>query len=282
MVASSRKASPVPGAELDLAKMPGHWLLARMGKRVLRPGGIELTREMLRALDIGPEDHVVELAPGLGATTRLTLDRQPASYTGIERDEAAAKNVKRLLTKPEYRCLTGSAADIGLADRIATAVYGEAMLTMQTATQKRAIVREAFRVLEPGGRYGIHELGLTPDETPDALKDEVKRDLSEAIRVGARPLTLSEWRDVLTAEGFKVEFESTAPMHLLEPRRLIQDEGPGGVARILFNVLRTPTARRRVLAMRRVFHLHRDVLCAVTLVARKPRSPNREGSAARD
>ena len=27
---------PLPGAPLDYATMPGHWLLARMGKRVLR------------------------------------------------------------------------------------------------------------------------------------------------------------------------------------------------------------------------------------------------------
>ena len=31
--------------ELDTTKMPGHWLLARLGKRVLRPGGRELTRQ---------------------------------------------------------------------------------------------------------------------------------------------------------------------------------------------------------------------------------------------
>ena len=28
-------------------KMPGHWLLARLGKRVLRPGGLELTQRLL-------------------------------------------------------------------------------------------------------------------------------------------------------------------------------------------------------------------------------------------
>ena len=36
-----------PGAGLKTEKMPGHWVLARLGKRVLRPGGMELTRRML-------------------------------------------------------------------------------------------------------------------------------------------------------------------------------------------------------------------------------------------
>ena len=29
-----------PGEGLQTAKMPGHWVLARLGKRVLRPGGM--------------------------------------------------------------------------------------------------------------------------------------------------------------------------------------------------------------------------------------------------
>lgn len=30
----------------------GHWVLAKLGKRVLRPGGLELTRLMLDEMDI--------------------------------------------------------------------------------------------------------------------------------------------------------------------------------------------------------------------------------------
>jgi hypothetical protein len=47
----------LPGQHLDSARMPGHWLLSRLGKRVLRPGGLELTRQMLEALNILAEDQ---------------------------------------------------------------------------------------------------------------------------------------------------------------------------------------------------------------------------------
>jgi len=69
--------------------MQGHWVLARMGKKVLRPGGIELTKRMVDFLAIGPGDEVVEFAPGLGVTARLTLARNPLSYTAVERDDKA-------------------------------------------------------------------------------------------------------------------------------------------------------------------------------------------------
>lgn len=254
----------------DFSRMPGHWVLARMGKRVLRPGGVELTRQMLAALQIGPQDDVVELAPGLGATALLTLEAKPATYVAIERDYRAAATVVKRLDKRGHRCLIGTADATGLEDATASVVYGEAMLTMQTAAQKSAIVREAFRILKPGGRYGIHELGLEPTDLDDDVKERVKRDLSEAIRVGARPLTQPEWRAVLEAEGFEVRSAVTAPMHLLELKRVLRDEGFGRALRILFRVICTPAARRRVLAMRRAFRQHDAHLCAITLLAQKP------------
>ncbi len=58
---------------LATAETPGHWLLAKLGKRVLRPGGMEVTRQLVRALDVGPDDDDVEFAPGLGVTAKLNL-----------------------------------------------------------------------------------------------------------------------------------------------------------------------------------------------------------------
>src|SRR5262245_48459011 len=60
------QTTPMPGHELKAERMPGHWLLARLGKRVLRPGGRQLTCQMIEALNIGASDAVIEFAPGLG------------------------------------------------------------------------------------------------------------------------------------------------------------------------------------------------------------------------
>jgi SAM-dependent methyltransferase len=264
-----RKVGTKSHKELDVSKMPGHWLLARMGKRVLRPGGLELTMRMLEGLGIGPEDEVVEFAPGLGTTARITLDRNPASYTGVERDEAAARAVQEYLDGPRRECRVGDAEETGLPEESCTVVYGEAMLTMQRPEQKARIVREARRLLKPGGRYGIHELCLVPDGLDEGLKEEIRATLSSVIKVGARPLTPSEWRGLLEYEGFEVEAESVAPMRLLEPGRLVRDEGLPGAARFVSNVLRDPEARRRVLLMRRTFRKYRDHLAAIALVGVK-------------
>lgn len=56
----SAQSMGLPGDDLDVAKMPGHWLLAHLGKRVLRPGGLRLTQALLDGLAIGPADEMVE------------------------------------------------------------------------------------------------------------------------------------------------------------------------------------------------------------------------------
>ena len=151
----------------------------------------------------------------------------------------------------------------------ATVVYGEAMLTMQPPERKRRIVQEAFRLLKPGGRYGIHELGLIPDDLDDNIKGEIQKALSQAIRVGARPLTRSEWRTLLEASGFEVQAQATGPMHLLEPKRVVQDEGIWRALTFACNVLRNGEARRRLLTMRRVFRKYHEHLVAIALVGLK-------------
>lgn len=265
---------PLPGAELGASKMPGHWLLARLGKRVLRPGGLELTRSMLRSLAIRRSDAVIEFAPGLGVTTRLVLDLHPASYIAIEENEAAANRIRSTLIGAKQKCLVGTASQTQLPDNSATVLFGEAMLTMQGPAQKSQIVREAARILTSGSRYGIHELCLVPDDLGEAAKLEIEHVLSKTIHVGARPLTAAEWRGLLEAEGFNVRCEMFRPMGLLKPKRLIQDEGLSGAARFTWNLLRDAEARQRVAAMRRVFMKYRRHLAAIMLVAIK--APERE------
>jgi len=203
-------------------------------------------------------------------TARITLRRKPKSYTAIERDEAAAAEVRRYLDGARQCCQLDSAEQTGLPDQSATVVYGEAMLTMQGAQQKQRIVAEAFRLLKPGGHYGIHELSLTPDDLPETVQEDISREMSRNIHVGARPLSAHEWRDLLIGAGFQIQSEATAPMHLLEPRRLIRDEGLLRALRFVFNVLRTPEARKRVFPMRHIFRKHCRHLAAVTFVSVKP------------
>lgn len=269
---ATNRELPLPQSDRDPAHLQGHWLLARIGKHVLRPGGKKLTERMLANADIAGKD-VVEFAPGLGLTTRAILERDPKSYRGVDRDPQVVDIISKLASEKATipaSCVQRDAADTGLESNSADVVIGEAMLTMQTERGKQAIIGEAFRLLRAGGTYSIHELGLQPDNLDESVKDEVRKALARSIKVNARPLTEQEWRELLEAEGFEVLWRGKEPMALLDMKRNIADEGIGGVLRILRNVLGNKDIRARVLNMKHTFDKYSNELTGIAFVVRKP------------
>lgn len=248
----------------------GHWMLAKLGKRVLRPGGRELTEKLIAGLQITPEDDIVEFAPGLGFTANIACGYRPKSYTGVDLNEEAATIARKRIKYDKAKIINANAAQSTLPDAYANKVYGEAMLTMQPLEQKKAIIAEAFRILKSGGYYGIHELGIAPDSVSEEIKEDIYRELSETIRVHARPMTAMEWTTLLEEQGFKIIKVAHNPMLLLERSRMIQDEGWLRVLLITFNLLRFPEIRKRVKKMKECFRKHRDNLDAVAIIAQKP------------
>ncbi|MCC7084169.1 MAG: class I SAM-dependent methyltransferase [Pirellulales bacterium] len=259
----------LPGQDLDAKTMPGHWLLARLGKRVLRPGGIAMTRWLIGSLEISQADDVVELAPGLGITARIIAQHSPRSFVGVERDQAAAAAVAKVIDPSRDRCVVGRAEQSGLPSESATIVVGEAMLSMQPATQKERIVNEAHRLLKPHGQYAIHEVCVQPDDLSSMERQIIEEEMSRAIRVGVKPISAAQWRQLLTTQGFEIVSEHHRPMNLLRPMRILRDEGLRGCLRILVKLASDRAARQRVWQMQRVFWRHRTHLSAIGIVARK-------------
>ena len=255
----------------DEAHLQGHWLLAKLGKKVLRPGGKKLTNWMID--NANPTNkRVVEFAPGLGITAAEILDRNPKTYTGVDQDPNAATattlSTKQARLGIPTEVINGVASDTGLPTSSADLVVGEAMLTMQGEKGKTAIVSEANRILATGGRYAIHELLLTPNDVDQTVADNLRKALATTIKVNARPLTATEWSELLENNGFKVLSIKVAPMGLLQPKQMIEDEGPR-VLKIMFNLARNPQARKRVLAMRKVFSENAQNLGAISIIAEK-------------
>lgn len=261
----------------EAARLQGHWLLAKLGKRVLRPGGIELTRQLLGATDLRPGRRIVELGPGVGRTAEILLDSIPASYRGVDPNPEGREQVAAVLEgHPQAEYVVADAASTGLPTGQTDLVVGEAMLTMQSEDAKRAIANEAARLLAPGGQYAIHELALRSDRD-EAELEAARKHLSRIIKVGARPLTQEAWCALLEDAGLEIVWTGTAPMRLLEPRRLIADEGLLGAFRFWRAVRRTPGARDRIRAMRQAFRAQGELLTAVAIVARKPAPPSEAG-----
>lgn len=250
-------------------KAQGHWILAKMGKRVLRLGGKELTTELVRCLSVTKSDNVVEFAPGLGYTASLVLANNPNSYIGIDANPDAIKSLRQKFNRNNVQFIEGNAANTNLITESKNIVFGEAMLTMHANHRKKEIIQEANRILKKGGLYAIHELGIFPNNLDEEKKANIQRDLAVAIKVNARPLTEFEWKEILENEGFKVLKIKTNAMSLLEPKRMIDDEGIWRFLKIGFNILIYSKARKRIVEMRKTFHKHKKNINALIIIAEK-------------
>ena len=242
------------------AHAPGHWVLARAGKKVLRPGGKETTQWLLDHANIAGSD-VVEFAPGLGLTAAEIIRRKPRSYIGVEADPHAAASARRAIGGFGH-IRHGSAVETGLDDNSADIVVIEAMLSMHSDKQKRQILREAVRILRPHGLLLSHEFALVPDSLDEEDQAHICQDIARAIHVNARPLTNSAWSELAACEGLETTQTYTTTLSLLEPRRLLADEG-WRVPTIVVNVLKDPQLRAAVRGMRAAFRTHRDHLGAI-------------------
>jgi len=260
-----------PWDNLNRQTMPGYWLLASLGKRVLRPGGIQLTQRMLDCLNITSDDSVVEYAPGMGVTARLVLEKNPRRYVAIERDGAAAALLAKSFAKEHARqVIHADATDpVPLPAGFATVVYGESMLTIHSEEKKEQVISEVLRLLQPGGRYAMQEISILPDDIAPDVGEAIRREVISAVRHPAWPKTTGQWRDFMTKHGFEILAENQRPVRLLEPERIIEDEGEQRAFEFAWNILQDDVAIQRVREIRKVFQIYADNLCGYSLVCRK-------------
>lgn len=262
------EATVTPWDGRKAENMPGYWFLGSLGKKVLRPGGMQLTRRMLDTLEICRTDSVVEFAPGLGSTGAVTLDRNPSSYTAIEKDQAAAARLDMLLSRSGMGvCIQADAAsDLPLDDGCASVVYGESMLTIHNPDAKDRVLANARRLLLPGGRFAFQEISVVPDDIDPEVAGNVCREVGLAVRHPVYPLSPVQWREKLRAHGFVPTVEYREPVLLLEKDRLRSDEGLENAFEILWNVVEDASALKRFRHIQSVFRTYREHLCALCLV----------------
>jgi len=160
-------------------------------------GGIDV---LLSARRVGPTGK----AYGLDMTDEmLALARE-------NQRQAGAENVE---------FLKGEMENIPLADDSVDVVISNCVINL--SADKSRVLREAFRVLRPGGRFAVSDV-VVRGEVPDAVRQ------SMLLWVGciAGALEVEDYRGKLLAAGFSdVEFESTRTYNIEDARQFLTEAG---------------------------------------------------------
>jgi cyclopropane fatty-acyl-phospholipid synthase-like methyltransferase len=253
-------------ASLDFSTAPGYQVLAAAGKKILRPGGRLATEQLFTWADFKPGETVLELASSYGESAISIAKRFNVSVVGVEQDPASVTKARANIEAAGLSVGGASAwqnrvsiveGDIFQLDRITDKfdyILAEAILTMQSNPGKAKILSIIRDRLKPSGKFLAHELLVRSDEA------QVRKNLSQAIRVNANPLSLAEWRAACENAGLTLQQQQTGSMKLLNLSQIIRDEGILRTVKIAWNILTNPDLRHRILQIRSSFQQYQNQL----------------------
>lgn len=238
------------------------WPLAvRVTAGLACPGGRPMVLRALEGLGLEDGDRVVEMAPGLGITSAIVLERAPRTWVALEPDPIAREHLERTLGGAGRRVLDAQPAASGLEEESASVVIADALLSTLDEDGRAAVLAEASRLLRAGGRLALHELAPAEDdpEAADALAG-----------IGVTALTAEEWRAAAEAAGLVPVGSLTGRLAMPSPRDMLRGAGPRTALRITRELALDGVVRSRAIGARRVIELHELWLRSALVVAEKP------------
>ncbi len=156
--------------------------------------------------DLKPGDIVLDLGSGAGLDVLLSARRvAPGGHAyGVDMTDemlalANAHKEKAAVTNATF--LKGTIDDIPLPDGSVDVVISNCVINL--AEDKAAVIKEAFRVLRPGGRFAVADMvELEP------LAPAIKKSLDQWAGCISGTISIDEYRGALVAAGFDdVTFE---------------------------------------------------------------------------
>ena len=163
--------------------------------------------------DLRPGERVLDLGSGAGLDVLLSARRvAPGGHAyGVDMTDemlavARGNQVKAVVVNATF--LKGTIEQIPLPDASVDVVISNCVINL--AADKRAVLREAYRVLGPGGRLAVADMVAVAE-----LPAEVKRSLDQWAGCVAGTISIDEYTGALRDAGFKdVDIEITREVRL--------------------------------------------------------------------
>jgi arsenite methyltransferase len=175
-------------------------------------------------IDLQPGQIVLDLGSGGGIDVLLSARRvgPTGKACGLDMTEemlALARENQRQAGVDNVEFLKGEIENIPLPDNSVDVIISNCAINL--SADKDRVLREAFRVLRPGGRFAVSDV-VTRGEVPAA----VRRSMMLWVGCIAGALDVQDYRVKLAAAGFAaIEFEVTRTCSVEDARHFLAEAG---------------------------------------------------------
>jgi SAM-dependent methyltransferase len=175
-------------------------------------------------IDLRPGQTVLDLGSGGGIDVLLSAKRvgPTGKVYGLDMTDemlALARANQRRAGATNVEFLKGTIESIPLPDRSVDVIISNCVINL--AVDKDAVLREAFRVLKPGGRFAVSDVVLRGQ-----VPLEIRRSLELWVGCVAGALQENEYVQKLKTAGFvDVELEPWRVYQAADARSVLADAG---------------------------------------------------------
>ena len=173
---------------------------------------------------LNPGETVLDLGSGGGIDVLLSARRvgPTGKAYGLDMTDemlALAEDNKRKAGVANVEFLKGQIEQVPLPDRSVDVIISNCVINL--SADKDRVLREAFRVLKPNGRFAVSDVVVRGDMPAD-----VRRSMELWVGCVAGALSEDEYRGKLAAAGFTdVELETTRVYDIEDARAFLAESG---------------------------------------------------------
>ena len=179
----------------------------------LHPGGLALTHRLGKLIDIRPDDLVLDVASGRGASALAVARSFHCDVVGVDLGLKATAEATRVARESgsagRVSFLCGDGENLPLRSETFDAVLCEC--SMSLFPDKRRGVAEVARLLGAGGKLGVSDVVVEPG----CLPEELRGTLGQVLCLADAP-SLEGYEELLNGDGLTLTHRQDASDSILK------------------------------------------------------------------
>ncbi|MEQ6353853.1 class I SAM-dependent methyltransferase [Lysinibacillus sp. M3] len=170
--------------------------LAKFGVGGAHPGGLNLTKELFKAENIGENPYILDVGCGTGQTAAYLAETYEAKVTGIDINSVMVAKAKKRMKKNRLpvKIIQCSIEQVPLPDHTFDFIISESVLSF---VNKPNALKEIFRLLKNGGRFIAIEFTIH-----QPLEEKIEKEIKEFYGFDSCSMK-KDWVDLFNQAGFK-------------------------------------------------------------------------------